>query len=220
MDFTETPEYKEGRAWARRNEARLSERYSNDDIIGGSLRGRLFEEAAKLYPSEPGDMENDLRQTLWVLGAFRHVVDTLPTSQEAMAAVFDAAQELGAILGAERGKRECFLELKKKPESWWKRKLGDATPADVVAAASVGWRIRKRKEKAARQEPANRWEVLIDLLGTREMCALEDPSKIDLVKDGNYWYYWVHGPEGGFQMIMRPVMHEGRMIQAPGDIIG
>jgi hypothetical protein len=220
MDFNETPEYKEGRAWAFRNDARLSERYTSDDIIGGSLRNRLFEEAVKLYPSEPGDMENDYRQTLWVMGAFRHIVDTLPMTPQAMVAVFDAAQELGAILGAERRKRECFLELRKKPESWWKKKLGDASPADVVAAASVGWRIRKRKERAERLEPKNRWEVLVDTLGAREMCALGDPRKIDLVKDGHYWYYWVHGPEWGFQMIMRPVMHEGRIEAAPGDIIG
>lgn len=220
MDFTETPEYKAGRQWAFRNEAPLSERYTNDDIIGGSLRTRLFEEATKLHPSEPGDMENDVRQTLWVLGAFRHIVDTLPMTREAMAAVFDASQDLGAMMGAERAKRTCFLELKKKPESWWKKKIGDASPADVTAAAAVGWRIRRRQEKAARLEPANRWEVLVDLLGTREMCALQNPKKIELVKDGDHWYYWVHGDQTGFQMIMRPVMHEGRMIQAPGDIIG
>lgn len=220
MDFTDTPEYKEGRQWAFRNEAKLSERYTNDDIIGGSLRTRLFEEATKLHPSQPGDMENDYRQTLWVLGAFRHIVDTLPKTREAMAAVFDAAQEIGAILGAERAKRECLLELKKRPEAWWKKKIGDASPADVAAAAAVGWRIRKRQERAVRLEPVNRWEVLIELLGTREMCVLADPKKIDLVKDGDYWYYWVHGEDVGFQMIMRPVMHEGRMIQAPGDIIG
>ena len=73
MDHTERAEYKAGLEWARRNENRLVESYSSDDIIGGSLRTKLFEQAAQVYPTKPGDMESDLAQTLWVLGAFRHV---------------------------------------------------------------------------------------------------------------------------------------------------
>lgn len=220
MDFTETPEYKAGRQWAQTNENRLVESYSSDDIIGGTLRTKLFEEAGRIHPAKPGDMEEDIRQTLWVLGAFRHVVDTLPLTREAMTAVFDAAQELGAIYSAEKGKLECFRSLKAKPQKWWKTKLGDATPADVLAAAAVGWRIRRRREKEKRLSPESIWEVLVDQFGSREMCAFDEAQRIELVKDGHYWYYWVHAPENGFQMIMKPVVHEGRVISYPGELIG
>lgn len=220
MDPTETPEYNAGRSWAEKNDNRLVERYSNDDIIGGSLRTHLFEEAAKLYPAAGGDLENDLRQTLWVLGAFRHVVETLPMTREAQIAVFDAANELGAIFSAERAKLECLRNLKAKPAGWWKTKLGDVNPDAVVAAASVGWRLRRRKEKELRTQPVSKWEVLVDWFGSREMCVLDNAQRIELVRDRAHWYYWVHGDEVGFQMIMRPSMHEGRMIHAPGDLIG
>jgi hypothetical protein len=220
MELIETPEYEAGRAWAEKNENRLVERYSNDDIIGGSLRTHLFEEAAKLYPATGGDLENDLKQTRWVVGAFRHVTETLPLTPAAMRAVFDAAQELGAIYGAEASKLECFQGLKAKPAAWWRKKVGDASPNDVVDAATVGWRIKRRQERQPRVEPMSKWEVLVDAFGSREMCALLQAERIELVKDGHYWYYWVHAHENGFQMIMRPVMHEGRMTQAPGDLIG
>lgn len=220
MDHTERAEYKAGIQWARKNENRLVESYTSDDIIGGSLRTKLFEQAAQLYPSKPGDMESDLAQTIWVLGAFRHVIDTLPTTKEAMRALWDASLELGQIFSAELGKLTCYKSLKAKPPAWWTRKLGQVAPKDVVAAAEVGWRIRRRREGEKRLEPQSMWEVLVDVFGTREMCALDRAREIEFVKDGDYWYYWVHADEIGFQMIMRPVMHEGRMINYPGELIG
>lgn len=220
MDPTETLEYRAGRAWAAKNENRLVERYSSDDIIGGSLRSLFFEEAGRLYPAAGGDLENDLRQTLWVLGAFRHVVDTLPMTREAMAAVFDAGNELGAIYSAEKAKLRCLNSLKDKEPEWWTKKRGGASPVDVVAAASVGWRIRRRRDKETRLEPLSIWEILVDWFGSRELCVLVDARKIELVQDGKNWYYWIHAKEYSFQIIMRPTMEEGRMIHAPGDIIG
>lgn len=220
MDFTETPEYQAGRAWARANENRLVERYSSDDIIGGTLRSVFFEEAGRLYPAAGGDLENDLRQTLWVMGAFRHVVDTLPMTREAMAAVFEAANELGAIFAAEKAKLRCLKSLKDKDPAWWTKKKGDASPADVLAAAAVGWRIRRRKEKEPRLEPRSIWEILVDQFGSRELCVLDEAGEIELVRDGKYWYYWVHAEDYGFQIIMRPAVEDGRVLHVPGDIIG
>jgi len=221
MDFTETPEYVSGRAWAAKNENRLVESYSNSDIIGGTLRTVFFEEAGQLYPAVGGNLENDLRQTLWVMGAFRHVVDTLPMTREAMVAVFEAASDLGAIYSAEKAKLRCLKSLKAKEPQWWTRKRGDASPADVLAAAAVGWRIRRRKEKETRLEPLSLWEILVDQFGSRELCVLDEAKAIELVQDRKYWYYWVHDAEGySFQIIMRPVVEDGRILHAPGDIIG
>lgn len=222
MGFMDSPEYNAGRTWAHKNQNRLAESYSNDDIIGGSLRMKLFEEAGKLYPAAGGNMENDLRQTLWVMGAFRHIVDTLPMTREAMIAALDAASDLGAIYSVEVAKLKCFKELKAKDPGWWKKKLGDATPADVVAAATVGWRVKRRVEKSLGPYPTPKsiWEVLVDAFGSREMCLLSHAQEIELVQDRAYWYYWVHGPESGFQMIMRPVVQDGRLVHVPGDLIG
>lgn len=220
MDFTETPEYLAGRAWAAKNENRLVELYSSDDIIGGKLRTVFFEEAGKIYPAGGGDLENDLRQTLWVMGAFRHVVDTLPMTQEAMAAVFEAGNELGAIFASERAKLRCLKSLKEKSPEWWKKKRGDASPADVVAAAAVGWRIRRRKDKETRLEANSLWEILVDWFGSRELCVLDEARKIELIQDGKNWYYTIHAEDYSFQIIMRPTVEDGRMIHAPGDIIG
>lgn len=222
MEFTDSPEYKAGRAWAHKNQNRLAESYSNDDIIGGSLRTNLFEEAGRLYPAAGGDMENDVRQTLWVMGAIRHIVDTLPMTREAMIAAYDAGNELGAIYSAEVAKLKCFRELKAKEPGWWKKKLGDACPADVVSAAMVGWRLKRRAEKISDKPltPQSIWEVLVDAFGSREMCLLSHAREIELVQDRNYWYYWVHGEGSGFQMIMRPVIQDGRLVHAPGDLIG
>jgi hypothetical protein len=218
-DPTETKEYFAGYEWAGTNSNRLRELYTEREIATPELRSMFFTEAARVYPAGPGDMENDFRQTLWVVGAMRFVVDKLPATRESAAAMFDAAMELGAVLSAEYWKLQCSKDLKAKSAKWWKKKAGDATPDDVVAALAIGWRRRFAKEKQ-RPMPDSKWEVLADMTGSREMCILAELKEIELVKDGEYWYYRVSAKDRHFEMIMRPAYHNGIMHQAPGDIIG
>lgn len=220
MDPISTPQYKQGRAWAKDNQALLVERYSNADLATAELRTYLFDRALRAYPSGPGDMENELRQTLWVLGAIRHVIDTLPLTKEAMRAVFDISMELGAVLGAEIGKLQCFNELKKKPAAWWGKTFKDARPVDILAALEVDWRRRFGREKG-KSKSDSPWEVMVDVFGSREMCILAHLRTIELRQDGAYWSYVASSKDGNsFQMLMRPVYHDGRLTSLPGEIVG
>lgn len=219
MDPTRTPEYFAGYEWAAANLNSLRELFTEREVDTGELRSRLFGEAGKLYPAAPGDMENEYRQTLWVTGAIRFVVDKIPQTREGMAAVFEVAMEMGQVLNAEYWKLECLKKLKAKPSSWWGKKIGDATPNDVVSALAVAWRARMAKEKG-RPMPVSKWEVLVDMTGSREMCVLADVEKSDLVRDGRDWYYTVEGKGQSFQMMMRPTYWQGQLEHGTGEIIG
>jgi len=217
MEVIETPEYLAGYEWAGTHLNEFREKFSSSNI-GSELRGHLFDQAMKLYPSVPGDMEREWKQILWVAGGLRFVVDKMPLERESMVAIWDMSLEFSNILGAERWKYECWKQLRAKPESWWRKKIGDATPNDVVSALAIAWRAREGKEK--KRNALSRWEVLVDRTGSREMCILAELEEIELVPDGNYWYYRVSGKEYSFEMIMRPYYHDGRLIYGAGDIIG
>lgn len=220
METTETPEYFAGYEWAGTHFNELRERFSSREI-GSELRGFLFDRAGRVYPTGPGDMENEFKQTLWVTGATRFVVDKLPLEKETLREIWDMAMELGAILSAEQWKLKCWRELRKKPTGWWRKKFGDATPNDVVSALGVAWRRKEAKYKErGRSNPVSKWEVLVDMAGSREMCILAELERIDLVKSGDYWFYHVEGKENTFEVMMRPTYHNGIMTQGTGEIIG
>lgn len=221
MDPTQTKEYFTGYEWAGTNVNRLRELYTGKEIATAELRSLLFSESMRFYPSHPGDMENEFKQTLWVTGALKFVVDKIEISRDALTAVFEAAMEMGAALSAEYWKLECFKDLKGRPDKWWRKKIGDATPDDVVAALAVAWRRNERRyREKGRENPLSRWEVLVDRTGSREMCVLSEVRNIELVKDGRYWYYRVEAKENSFEVIMRPAYDNGIMTQGTGEIIG
>jgi len=217
MEVTETPEYFAGYEWAGTHFNELRERFSSGDI-GSELRGYLFDQAMKLYPSMPGDMEREWKQILWVAGGLRFAIDKLPLEKDSLRTVWDMSLEFSHILGAERWKYQCWKELREKPEGWWRKKVGDASPNDVVSALAVAWRAREGKEK--KRNALSKWEILVDRTGSREMCILSELRRIELVEDGNNWYYRVSGKENSFEMIMRPSYYKGRLEHGTGEIIG
>lgn len=217
-DITDTAEYRDGIDWAVMHAPELVERYSSNNLSAEELRTYLWKAAGSVYPSKRGDMENDLRQTQWFAGAVRRLVDTLSMNMEAMREVFDIAMEIGATYGAEKWKYVHFLELKKKDASWWRKKKGDASPNDVVGVMSNLWWRTYAKEKGVKS--TSKWEILIDTLGTREMCALATLDEITARKDGEYQSYEVDGDECSFQVISAPVWNGSYLVQGMGDIVG
>jgi len=219
LEVTDTPEYRAGAAWARKTAPRLAERYSGKELNTTELRSFLWREAENLYPSQRDRMENDLRQTAWVAGAFRSLAETMPMSPEGAAAVFEASLEIGSIVGAELGKAEALEALREKPAAWWSEKVGDASPDGIVSALAVDWRRKYSKEKGV-SKPINRYEILKDTLGTREMRALENLSNIEIRVDGRYQSYDVDGGDSSFQVMASDVLENGRIVQGTGEIVG
>jgi hypothetical protein len=218
LDPVETAEYQVGVAWADRNLPKLVELYSSRELDTGELRVRLFHEAGGFYPHKRETNENDIRQTLWVMGAIRRLVDTLPGGRESMAAVFDAAMEMGAILSAERGTLAALNALKDRPAAWWRKKFGDATPNDLMKPIyRKWWHDVGFPENRTR---TTKWEALLHVLGTREMWALADLEKVHYIGDELYKRYDVEGGENSFQMISEDVVHEGRIVEHAGSITG
>lgn len=127
-DITDQPDYREGIDWAVMHRVELTERYSSTNITEQDLRTYLFRIAERLYPHQREDPENDLRQTFFVAGAIRRIIDTIPFGLEAMREVFDMGMDIGEIYGAERWKVICFRELREKEPSWWRKKRRDASP--------------------------------------------------------------------------------------------
>lgn len=224
LDINEQPVYKEGIDWAVLHAPELAERYSSTNITGEELRSYLWKVATGYYPSVRGEMENDLLQTFFVAGAIRRVIDSLPLSPAAMTEVFSIGMDVGQIYGSEKWKYKAFLELKAKDPSWWRKKLGAASPNDIVNAFSNEWWRRYAKEKKASR--TSKWEVLIDVLGTREMSILAHLTNVELEthQGGRYKVWTVSGRENDFQMMASPVWENvgGRqvLVHGAGEIVG
>lgn len=217
-DFRETAEYKEGFDWAALHSPELVERYSSNNLSAQELRGYLWKNADRAYPSKRGEMENELRQTLFVAGAIREIIGHLPTNLESIRALYEIAGEMGQIYSAEKWKYVHFLELKKKDSSWWRKKKGDASPNEVVSALANYWWNKIARERGVKS--TSKWEILIDTLGTREMCALASLGKVVLNDEGKYKTYDVEGDDCEFQMMAAPVIENGRVYSLAGEIVG
>lgn len=218
QDITDQADYKEGIDWAVLHSPELVERYSSTNITGDELRSYLWKVAGNIHPSKRGDPENDLRQTFFVAGAIRRIIDTLGLTPGAVKEVFDIALDIGQVYGAERWKYTCFLELKEKESSWWRKKKGVASPNDIVNVLSNMWWRRYAKEKGVSR--TSKWEILVDTLGTREMCILAHLTEVEARVDGEYKSWIVYGKDNDFQVMSAPVFANGRMIQGMGEIVG
>lgn len=218
MDITKTPEYTAGWEWATEFAPTLTELFTSREAATPELRRRLFQEAARRWPSTGDDLINDLKQTAFAAGAMKAVVQTLPLAPETASAVFDAALELGAIWSAEQAKAESLETLKKKPEAWWRKKLGGASPRDVLMALSGAWRRDWARERG-RQNPKSKWEILIDTLGSRELGTLAEAVSIQEIVE-SVSRYAIESEDDSFEIVSRPVYHQGRLIHYPGEIVG
>lgn len=210
----ETEEYREGYDWAVLHGPELAERYSSNDLSTQELRSYLWKIAGQVYPSKRGEMENELRQTLFVIGAIKRVIQ----GHVEFKAFLEIAQEMGAIYGAEKWKYVHFETLKKKEASWWRKKKGDASPNEIVSALSNLWWNKFAREKGVKS--TSKWEIMIDTLGTREMCALASLEKVKFNDGGRYKTYDVEGDDCDFQMMAEPVMENGRVHSWAGEIVG
>lgn len=222
LDITGQPDYSEGIDWAVLHSPEIAERYSSTNITGDELRSYLWKVATGIFPSKRGEMENELRQTFFVAGAIRRVIDSIPLSPKALTEVFDVAMDIGQIYGAEKWKYKCFLELKAKDAAWWRKKQGAASPNNIVLSLSSLWWRQYAKEKGVSR--TSKWEILIDTLGTREMCILSNLRKVEAQDEGKYKTWTVYGKENTFQMMSAPVfeMVNGRhiLVQGEGEIVG
>lgn len=147
MTITETPEYRTGFEWATEHGPLLAELFSSREVSTSELRIRLFQEATRRWPSRHDDLGNDLKQVAFVAGAFKAAVRTLPMSHEALIAMNETAMEMGSLWGAEQAKAEALQILQEKPPGWWRKKMGDASPNDVVNALASAWRHDWAKER-------------------------------------------------------------------------
>lgn len=218
MTITDTPEYRTGFEWATEHGPVLAELFSTKEVSTSELRVRLFKEATRLWPSKHDDLANDLRQVAFVAGAMKAAVRTLQMSPEAMMAMNEAAFEMGDLWRLEQVKARSLQTLQAKPAVWWRTKMVDATPNQVVGVLSVAWRHDFSKEKG-RRDPKSKWEILIDSLGPREIEILADATKILERHDGPSRYV-VDAPEDAFEVISRPFYDDGVMRRYPGEIVG
>jgi len=218
MNVTETPEYHVGWEWATEHMPILVELFSGKEISTPELRVRLFKEATRLWPSKHDDLANDLKQVSFVAGAMKAAVRTLQLSPEAMRALNEAAFEMGDLWRLEQTKARSLETLQAKSSSWWRTKMGDVTPNQVVGVLSVAWRHDFAKDKG-RRDPKSKWEILIDSLGPREIEILADATKIYERHDGLSRYV-VDAPEDAFEVISRPLYEGNRMLRYPGEIVG
>jgi len=218
MKITDVPEYQIGFEWATEHGPVLAELFSNKEVSTPELRVRLFKEATRLWPSQHDDLANDLKQVAFVAGAMKAAVRTLQLSPEAMVAINEAGFEIGDLWRLEQVKANSLQALQAKPASWWRTKMGDVTPNQVVGVLSVAWRHDFAKEKG-RRDPKSKWEILIDSLGPREIEILVDATKIYERNDGLSRYV-VDAPEDAFEVISRPLYEGGRMLRYPGEIVG
>lgn len=220
MSVTETVEYAEGAAWADRNLDTLRERFHGRDLQTQELRDVLWPTAERLFKPMRESMENDVKATSWVAGAVKRLTETMETSPEGMAAIFEVALEMGSIFGAEKAKHEALESLKEKPGEWWKKKMGDASPNTLLKPIySRWWREVGSRENRSR---TTKWEALKHTLGAREMRALATLKNV--AKQGSagdqYILYDIDGEDSGFQMMAEDAVAQGRVYQHAGDIVG
>lgn len=217
----DTEEYRLGYEWAVEHSPRFAELFHSKELVTPELQTALFKEAGRKWPSKSDSMENELKQTAFVAGAFKGFTERLPMSQDALAAVFDAAMEMGSIWNAEIWKARHLETLKAKPASWWRKKVGAASPNEIAGIMSAEWRRRHGRDKG-RKDPRSKWEVLIDTMGTRELSAL---ATLQNVEDRSDSYpvkvLRVEGEDSDFEVIAAwAYTPEGRVYHWPGEIIG
>lgn len=222
-DFPEQPDYKDGYDWAVLHAPEIAELHSSTNGSAPELRSRLFKVAGSLHPSVRGEMENELRQTLFVMGAMKRVVQKLQ-GIAGFAELFEISMEIGHLWGAERWKYKCFTELRGKDAGWWRRRMGAASPNDIVAAFSHFWWRQYAKEKGVSK--TSKWEVLVDVCGTRELCIFAHLANVELEEHqgGRYKVWTVQGTKNEFQMLASPVWDtvdgRQRLIHGAGEIVG
>lgn len=214
-DILDTPEYKKGKAWIGENYERVAELFSSGKLLTQDLRGYLFGIAIRAYPPQRDSMQNELKQTAWVAGALRSLVDRMPP--EAIADVGETAIEMGAYWNAEYWSDRCLEDLKKKPRGWWQTKFGDATPNDVVNALAAQW--WKQVGDPQKKKRTSKWEVLIYTTGTREICVLADLERIEHIQE-RYERYRVHSDDRYFEVMAAPVWDGRILVQEMGAIVG
>lgn len=218
MMFTDTPEYRAGFEWSTEHGPLLAELFSNREVSTPELRVRLFKEATRLWPSKHDDLSNDLKQVAFVAGAMKAAIRTLPVSRESLIAMNETAMEMGSLWTAENTKASALERLQAKSFIWWRKKMGDASPNDVVNALSYAWRHDWAKERG-RLNPRSKWEVLIDSTGAREIEILAEAVKIS-EEPGTPYTYTIESEEDSFQIVSRPGYEGTRMLRYPGEIVG
>jgi hypothetical protein len=218
MMISDTPEYRAGWEWATEHGPILAELFTGRDVSTPELRVRLFKEATRRWPSSSDNLINDLKQVAFVAGAVKAAVQTLPMTPEALSAIMDASLEMGFMWSSEQGKAKALESLQAKPSSWWRTKMGDASPNDVVNALSVAWRHDWAKERG-RRNPRSKWEILIDVTGAREIEIFAEAVRI-FEEPGSPSTYTIESSEDSFQIISRPLYEGGRMLRYPGEIVG
>jgi hypothetical protein len=220
MDVTQFPEYTEGIAWAAENLDRLRERYSGVNLQTQEIRDILFGAAQQLYPEERDSMVNDLKATAFVAGALKPLAETMEFSSSGMSGIMEMAMEMGNIFGAEAAKHEALEEIKRKPNAWWYKKRGDASPRDLMERMFRRW--WKEVGDPENRRKTSRAEVLKHGFGSREMRAFSTLKNITLEgAGGRYVYFDVDGEEGGFQMMAEDAVHPGGIVsQRVGEIVG
>jgi len=218
VDITESPGYATGWAWAKEHGPDLSELFSSRSVATPELRTRLFKEASRRWPSDPNHLENDLLQVAFVAGAMKAAVETLPLEPQALAAIMDAAMEMGMTWSMEKAKVRALQALQAKPAGWWRKKLVGASPLDVVAVLSIAWRKDWAKERG-RSDPKSRWEILIDTMGVRELDALLNATSITELHDG-VSRYLIDAPEESAEIVSRYAREGNVIYHYPGEIVG
>ena len=217
MDPMDLPEYQEGVTWARANKSSLVERYTGKELNTPELRTHLFEEAVRLYPDERESMDNRLRQTAWVAGAFKAIIQDLNFTREALLTVMETAQEMGMVFSVEWATKELIEEILGKGPVWWASKHGDVTLKDLFRALSIQWNRQHRKEKGRLKSIV---ELMIDQLGSRELNVLANLENIEYLDEGLYKRYVVTSPGNSFEVMAHDAVEKGRILQGAGEIVG
>lgn len=217
MDITEQFQYAEGKLWAEENLDRLRERFTGRDLQTQELRDILWPTAEALYKPKRDSMENDVKATAWVAGAMKPLSNTLDLSREGMVAVFEMALEMGSIFGAEIVKHEALELIKEKPAAWWKKKVGELSPHELMPPIFYKW-WREVGEPEKRSK-TSRAEALKYVMGAREMMAFATiKSTVQKgVHGDNYVLFDVEGEGASYEMVVEDSIH-GR--GQAGDIVG
>lgn len=215
--ITDTPEYAAGWAWAKEHGPIIAELFSSKEVSTPELQKRFFQEATRRWPSKHDDLDNDLKQIAFVAGGMKAAIETLSMSPETFGAIMEAATDLGQLWRFEVAKASLLKDLQAKPKSWWSKKLGDASPSDLVKAFYVAWHYGYWPKEKRLKKPRSIWEVLIDVMGTREMEIMAAVVKITETPD---MVYDIESEDDSFTIVSKPVFEGGRLIRYPGEIVG